>query len=352
MVEHNRAAPGIEPLIETEEQLEEALSRPSPADVEAMRSLEGDLMLLGAGGKMGPSLAKLAKRASMAAGAPRRVIGVSRFSTPGLAGELEQAGVETISCDLLDRASLEALPEVPNIVFMTGRKFGSAGRASLTWAMNVLVPALAAERFSRSRIVAFSTGNVYPLTPVSEGGPGETHSLAPVGEYAQSCLGRERMFEYFSEKYGTPVALLRLNYAIDLRYGVLHDLALRVWHSAPIDLSMGYVNVIWQRDANSVALRAFSRCQSPPFALNLTGPETASVRSIAERFGALFGIPPVFTGREASTALLSNASLCARLFGPPQVSLDQMIHWVAHWIKQGGRSLGKPTHFEQRDGQF
>ncbi len=341
-----------EPLLETEEQLEDALSLPSADDVKAMKALEGDLLLLGVGGKMGPSLARLARRACREAGVSKRIIGVSRFSTPGLAEELDAAGVETVPCDLLDASALRALPDAANVVFLTGRKFGSTGNQPLTWAMNVLAPAMVAERFRRSRIVAFSTGNVYPLTPVSSGGPAEGHPLDPVGEYAQSCLGRERMFQYFSEKYATPATLLRLNYAIDLRYGVLHDVAQSVRQRTPIDLSMGYANVIWQRDANSVALRALAHCQSPAFVLNLTGPEIVSVRRLAERFGEIFGVEPVFSGAEAETALLNNASLCHRLFGPPQTSLEQMIRWVAGWVERGGRSLGKPTHFEQRDGRF
>ena len=343
---------GAAPLIETEEDLEEALSRPYPADVDAMRELRGDLMLLGAGGKMGPSLARLARRASKQAGVSRRIIGVSRFSTPGLVQQLEEGGVETISCDLLDGDALRALPEAPNILFMTGRKFGSTDQEWLTWAMNALVPALVAERFRRSRIVAFSTGNVYPLTPVSSGGPTESDPVSPIGEYAQSCLGRERMFQYFSERYGTAAALLRLNYAIDLRYGVLHDVAQKVCNREPIDLSMGHVNVIWQRDANSVALRAFAHCCSPPFILNVTGSEIVSVRWLAQQFGAIFGVEPVFAGAAADTALLSNASRCHSLFGPPQASLEQMIRWIARWVELGGRSLGKPTHFEERDGKF
>ncbi|HYM10202.1 MAG TPA: NAD(P)-dependent oxidoreductase, partial [Bryobacterales bacterium] len=318
----------------------------------AMAALRGDLLVLGVGGKMGPSLARLAARASREAGVPRRIIGVSRFSTPGLAAELQAAGIETIACDLLDRGALEALPDCPNVVFMTGRKFGSTGRESLTWAMNVVAPALAAERFRASRIVAFSTGNVYPLAPVSSGGPAESDPPTPVGEYAQSCLGRERMFQYFSETWGTPAVILRLNYAIDLRYGVLHDVAQKVWRREPIDLSMGCVNVIWQRDANSIALRAFAHCQSPPLLLNLTGPETVFIRWLALEFGKILGVEPSFSGAEAATALLSNAALCARLFGPAETSLDQMVRWVAHWVKTGGRSLDKPTHFESRDGKF
>ncbi len=339
-------------MIESEEQLEEALSRPAPADVEAMRALDGDVMLLGAGGKMGPSLARLAARACREAGVSKRILAVSRFSEAGLAASLRETGIETIDCDLLHPDALRGLPDVANIIFMAGRKFGSTGKEWLTWAMNTYVPALAADRFRRSRIVVFSTGNVYPLTAPASGGPAESHPTGPIGEYAQSCLGRERMFEHFSEQHATPVALLRLNYANDLRYGVLRDVAEKVRRRETIDLAMGAVNVIWQRDANSVALRAFAHCQSPPLVLNLTGTEIATLRDLACRFGRIFGVEPVFRGAEAATALLSNAARCRELFGPPQVSLDQMVEWTAHWVEIGGRSLGKPTHYEQRDGKF
>ena len=337
---------------DTEEALDEALSRPSAADVEALAVLPGDLMILGVGGKMGPSLARLARRASDQAGVHRRVIGVSRFSEPGLAESLHRAGIETLPCDLLDRAAIAALPDVPNIIFMAARKFGSTGRPALTWAMNTLVPAMVAERFHRSRLVSFSTGNVYPLTPVESGGPDESCPADPVGEYGQSCLGRERLFEYFSETRGTPLALLRLNYAIEPRYGVLREIADRVWTGTPIDLAMGHVNVIWQRDSNSVALRALAHCQSPPLLLNLTGPGVLSVRNLATGFGELLGREPVLTGSEAPTALLNNASRCHRLFGPPETTLDDMLEAVAHWVRIGGRSFGKATHYEQREGKF
>jgi len=338
--------------MQTEQELEEALSRPTPADIEALANMRGDLLILGVSGKMGPSLAALAVRACQQSGGTKRIYGAARFSDPSVRKKIEARGVEPIVCDLLDRAEVEKLPDCPNILFMAGQKFGTSGKQSLTWATNTYAAAIAAERFHHSRIVAFSTGNVYPFTPVASGGPVETDPTGPVGEYAESALGRERMFEYFSQRNGTPVAILRLNYANELRYGVLHDIAQRVLEHFPIDLSMGYVNVIWQRDANSVALRSFAHCASPPFVLNLTGTETLAVRNLAERFGALLGVEPVFEGSEKESALLNNARRCGELFGPPEVSVDQMIEWLASWVSRGGHSLGKPTHYEERQGAF
>ena len=317
-----------------------------------MAALDGDLMILGVGGKMGPSLARLARRACERAGVKKRIIGVARFSTPGTREFLEQNGVETIPADLLEPEALASLPDVENLVFMTGRKFGSTGSEHLTWAMNAFQPGMAAERFATSRIVAFSSGNVYPLMPLLLGGAAESTAPAPVGEYAQSALGRERMLTYFSAKNGTPMTILRLNYAIDLRYGVLLDIGLKVFERKPVDLTMGHANVIWQGDANSICLRSFALCQSPPAVLNVTGPETVSIRWLARRFGERFGIEPEFEGRESDTALLNNAARCHRLFGYPKVTIEQMIEWVADWIGLGGATLNKPTHFETRDGKF
>jgi nucleoside-diphosphate-sugar epimerase len=338
--------------IRTDDELEEALSRPVDADVEAMRALEGDLLLIGVAGKMGPSLARLAVRASERAGVKRKIIGAARFSAAGARDELESIGVETIPCDLLDRKSVEALPDCPNVIYMVGQKFGTSSNQGLTWAVNSYAPAVACERYSASRIVAFSSGNVYPLTPVASGGPAESDPVGPVGEYAQSALARERILQYFSSKNGTKIAILRLNYAIDLRYGVLRDIADQVAGGEPIDLSMGYANVIWQRDANSVALRAFQHVSSPALVLNLTGAATISVREVATKFGKLFGKQPRFTGREAETALLSNAARCQQLFAPETVTLDWMIERIAGWVQAGGKSLGKPTHFQEREGKF
>jgi nucleoside-diphosphate-sugar epimerase len=301
---------------------------------------------------MGPSLVRRASRAAAEAGVGKRITGVARFSDPGVRQSLEQAGIETISADLLEADELAALPDVSNIIYMAARKFGTTGNEHLTWAMNTLLPARVAERFRESRIVAFSTGNVYPLLPVAHGGATEATPTAPVGEYGQSALGRERMFEYFSSRYGTRVTLLRLNYAIDLRYGVLLDIGTKVYEGRHVNLAMGLVNVIWQGDANSVTLRALGLCSSPPTVLNLTGPETLSVRAVASRFGKLFGREPMFEGVEAPTALLSDASRCHRLFGYPEVSAGQMIEWTAEWIRAGGARWDKPTHFEVRDGRF
>src|SRR5438067_3080058 len=281
--------------IQTEPELEDLLSRPDDATADAMASLEGDLLILGAGGKMGPSLARLAHRSCERAGIRKRIVAVARFTNSSLAADLSAAGIETITCDLLDRESLSGLPDIPNVVFMAARKFGTSGEAHLTWALNTYLPGLVAERYRDARIVAFSTGNVYPLQAVKGGGARESTPVEPQGEYAQSALGRERMFEYGSAKWGTPVVILRLNYAIDLRYGVLVDIATAVFHRRPIDLSMAAVNVIWQGDANAACLRSFAHCQSPPLILNITGPETLSVRSIAEEFGRPFAVVPLFT---------------------------------------------------------
>ncbi len=338
--------------IETEAQLEEIMSRPTPEVVQAMAEMAGDLLILGVGGKMGPTLAKLAKRAVDESGSAKKVIGVSRFSSPGVQTNLTQAGIETIPCDLLNEAELQGLPDISNLIFMVGRKFGSTSNEALTWAMNTYLPGRIAEKYRDSRIVVFSTGNVYPLTPVSCGGAPEMHPVNPIGEYAQSCLGRERMFEYFSNWFGTPGAVIRLNYAIDLRYGILLDIAEKVYSRKPVDLTMGNVNVIWQGDANAVVLRAFPHCQSPPMILNLTGPETVSIRWLATRFGELFERKPIFEGEEAKTAFLSNASRCHQLFGYPRISLEQMVGWIAHWVQIGSPTLGKPTKFEARDGKF
>ena len=339
-------------MIQTEVQLESHLSEPTAEVIAAIAALEGDILILGVGGKMGPTLAKQAKRAIDSAGIAKSVIGVSRFSTPGIREDLHEVGIETITADLLSENSLQNLPDIQNVILMAGRKFGSTGNESLTWAMNGYMPGRVAEKFRDSRLVVFSTGNVYPLTPVSHGGATENSTVAPIGEYAQSCLSRERICTHFSLQSGTPMAILRLNYAVDLRYGILLDIAEKVYAEESISLKMGNVNVIWQGDANAIALRAFAHCQSPPLILNVTGPETISIRYLALRFGTLFNKSTSFEGQEAETALLSNASQCHRLFGYPRVSLEQMIKWVAEWVRIDGTTLRKPTHFEVRDGKF
>ncbi len=338
--------------IATVEELEERLSRPTAADERTMADLDGDMLILGAGGKMGPSLALLARRAADQAKVQKRIIAVSRFSDHILRQQLERQGVETISLDLLDSGALAKLPDVPNVIFMAARKFGTTGSAHLTWAMNTFLPGLVAERFRNSRIVAFSTGNVYPLQKVNEGGATESTPVNPQGEYAQSALGRERMFEYGSSRWGTPVAILRLNYAVEPRYGVLVDIARAVFERRPIDLRMGFVNVIWQGDANSTCLRCFTHCASPPFVVNVTGPEILSVRKIAEEFGKKFSLLPIFEYQESDTALLSNAAKSHQIFGCPSVQVSEMIEWIADWVGNRRTMLNKPTHFSSRDGKF
>ncbi len=334
------------------ERQEQELLRPSEALVADMKKLKGDIIFLGVAGKMGPSMAKLAREATELAGVKRRIIGVSRFSDPSAKDELKSYGVETIAADLLNEEDLEALPDAPNVIYLAGQKFGTTGKEPFTWAMNAYLPGRVAERYKQSRIVAFSTGNVYPFTPVTSGGAAEDDPTGPVGEYGQSCLGRERIFQYFSMKYDIPTLIYRLNYAIDLRYGVLLEIAQSVAEERPIDLTMGFVNVIWQGDANEIAIRALHHCDVPARLLNVTGPETISVKWLAEKFGAIMNKKPEFVGQPAPTALLSNASLSHQLFGYPRVTLRQMIELIAVWVLEGGETLNKPTHFQEREGKY
>jgi nucleoside-diphosphate-sugar epimerase len=343
----------LPPTISDVDDLETLLSEPSDAAVAALRQLPGDILVLGVAGKMGPTLARMARRAADAAGAPpRRVIGVARFSDSRQQQTLETWGVETIRCDLLDANAVDRLPDAPLVVYMAGRKFGSSGQESLTWAMNTGVPVTVCRRFARSRIAAFSTGNVYGLTAAGRGGSREEDAPRPVGEYAMSCLGRERIFEYFSEAGPTPTAILRLNYATEMRYGLLVDLAQQVAARRPIDLTMGYFNVIWQADANAMALAALAHAASPALIVNLAGPEELSVRATCEALAAHMDVPVRFTGREAPDALLSSGARGWSLLGRPRVDAAHLIGWTADWVGRGGGSLGKPTHFESRDGHF
>lgn len=338
--------------IESTDTLDDLLSTPTPGVVETLGKLDGDILILGVGGKMGPTLAQMAVRASREASNKRKVIGVARFSNPALPDWLEKQGIIPVACDLLDPKQVAKLPDAANIVAMPALKFGSTGRPADTWAVNCWLPANICQRYAASRIAAFSTGNVYPLTAVGGGGSVERDPLAPIGEYAASCVGRERMYEYFSRSVGTPVSILRLNYACELRYGVLVDLARQILAGEPIDLTMGYVNVIWQGDANAMSLLSLAHAASPPFVLNIAGPETLSVQGVCEQLGELLGISPQFSGKEDDKALLSNGGLGCRLFGQPQVSIDQLCRWIAHWLKRGGELLGKPTKFQVRDGKF
>jgi nucleoside-diphosphate-sugar epimerase len=334
---------------ETVEALEEFMTEPTPELVADLRDAPGDILVLGVAGKMGVTLARLAKRSAP----ERRVIGVARFSDAGARRALEDNGVEAIACDLLDPAAVAALPRCPNVVFMAGMKFGATGNLPLTWAMNVHVPAIVAQAFKGSRIVAFSTGCVYPFVPVTSGGATEeTPAVPPSGDYAYSCLGRERMFQHFSALHGTPGRLIRLNYAIDMRYGVLHDVARKVLCREELDLSMGHVNVIWQGDANAAALRCLKHATTPTSPLNVTGPETIAVRVLAETFGRLMGRTPRLTGTESPTGWLNDASLMNATLGRPRVPLDAMIGWTADWLTRAMPSLDKPTHYEVRDGRY
>ena len=330
------------------EELEAFLSRPTPDLVADLATVDGDILVLGVGGKMGPTLARLARNAAPG----RRVIGVARFSTPGLRESLDSHGVETIAAELLDRAALEGLPRVRNVIFMAGRKFGAVGNQPLTWAVNAYVPGLVAETFRDARIVAFSTGCVYPFVDVTSQGAIESTPLTPPGEYANSCVARERIFEHFSREFRTPGRLFRLNYAIDLRYGVLTDVALKVRDGLPVDVTMGHVNVIWQGDANVRALRCLAHCTVPTSPINISGPESISIRWLAHELAARLGCKPRIVGTEAPTAWLTNTAAAARLFGRPSVPLTRMLDWTADWIARGLPTLDKPTRFEVRDGAY
>jgi hypothetical protein len=338
--------------IESEDVLDEVLSAPRAKLVDMMKRLEGDIVILGIAGKMGVTLGRMAKKAIDEAGVNKKVYGVARFTDSGARENLEKWGIETIKCDLIDRAAVSKLPKVANVIFMAGKKFGTAGSEDMTWAMNTVAPAYTAEHFKKSRIVVFSTGCVYPLVPVETCGCTEKTPPDPIGEYAQSCLGRERVFTYFSRVNKTPALLYRLNYAIDLRYGVLYDIANKIWADEPVSASVQHFNVIWQGDANNYALQSLDICDNPPAILNISGPEIISLAHIAGEFSRLFNKKVTYTGIPGNKAYLNNAANAFRLFGYPEVSLNKMIQWQAAWIMKGGKGLGKPTHFEVNNGKF
>lgn len=339
-------------MITTVEQLEVYMSIPTEALIEDVKKLNGDFIILGIGGKMGPTLAYLLKNTINKIGTDQKVIGVSRFSDRDLVTQLNEKGIETISCDLLDDSQLQSLPVAKNVIYMAGNKFGTQGNEHFTWAMNSYLPGRVAEHFKGSRMVIFSTGNVYPFSEVKLGGCDESILPNPVGEYGQSSLGRERVFTYFSHRDHTPMSIFRLNYAIDLRYGVLVEIAKSVYNSKPVDVTMGHVNVIWQGSANEYAIRSLIHAQTPPTIFNATGPETLSVRWVANEFAKRFRKEVIIVGEEAETALLSNASKAHQEFGYPSVSVKELIDLIAHWIEQDGELLNKPTHFQERKGQF
>jgi nucleoside-diphosphate-sugar epimerase len=343
---------GHEPAPESDLALEERLSRPTQAVMAALAASPGNLMVLGAGGKMGPSLARMAWRAAQALDDGRRVLAVSRWRDATAAAALAEDGVEVIHADLDDTADLAALPDAPNVIFMAGRKFGTDDAPADTWQANTVVPARTAERFASSRIVAFSSGNVYPVVPRDTAGAREDHPLGPVGEYANSCVARERVLEFASRRRGTPMAFVRLNYAVDLRYGVLVDIARSVLAGAPVPVTMGAVNVIWQGTANAWALCCLTHAATPPFPVNVTGRDVLRVRDIAGRFAMRFGMRARITGTEAPDALLSDSSLAHELFGEDEVPADRLMDWVATWVERGGARRGGPTHFESRDGRY
>lgn len=341
--------------INSDAELEDILAEPSDSDLESISRLRGDVLILGASGKIGPSLARRVHRAVTRTGSASRVIAASRFSSPGndvARARLDAEGIRTVVCDLLDPRQIAALPQCDHVLLLAGRKFGTLDRTDLTWATNTVAPARVAEHFRQSRVVAFSTGNVYSLVPVGGPAPTEDDLPAPVGEYAQSCLGRERVIEFVSRRDAMPALIFRLNYAVDLRYGTLVDIARRVFAGEPVDLAIGYFNAIWQGDANSYALRSLELCSTPPAILNVTGPERISVREIAQWFGSAFGRSPRFANSEGPLALLSDSSRCRALLGEPTVPLGVLSQWVAHWVQSGGSSLNKPTHFEVVDGRF
>lgn len=336
----------------TEEKLDTLLTTPSDALVEDVKKIKGDIMVLGAGGKMGPTLCILAKNAIEKAGVQKRVIAVSRFTDPIATELLHKNNVETISCDLLNTEQLRALPEAENIIYMAGRKFGTDGSEWKTWAMNATLPAFVAEKFQKSNIVVFSSGNIYPIVPLSGGGCSEEDKVSPIGEYTMSCLARERAFEYAANHYGTKIFMYRLNFAVDLRYGVLYDMADRIMKGEPISIATPVLNCIWQGSANEIAIRGLLHAESPAKIMNVTGPETVSIQKTAKMLGKILGKEPIFEGEPGNDAYLNDSAEAMETFGYPAVSIRTLIRWQAEWILDGGRALGKPTHFEERKGSY
>lgn len=339
-------------IFNNEIELEEALSRPNAELVAMMKNIEGSFIFLGVAGKMGVSMAIMAKRACKKAGVDKKIIGVSRFSSEKQRLYLEEQGIETIKGDLTEQEFINSLPLVENVVYLAGMKFGTEGNESVTWAMNSYLPGLVADRFKNSKILAFSTGCVYPLVEIKSGGSKEIDRPNPVGEYAQSCLGRERLFEYGSIKNKTKVILIRLNYSVEMRYGVLVDVATKVYNNIPVDVKMGYANVIWQGDANNMILQSIELAESPAKCLNISGPEIISIREVAKEFGKLMNKKVSFMETETETALLVNVKEAQKLFGKPKVNVKRVIKWTANWLMNDGETLGKPTHFEVRDGKY
>jgi hypothetical protein len=346
------APPSLPRVIDDETQLDELLTQPRAELVECIRQVRSPLLVLGAGGKMGPTLAVLARRAATMAGHDLRVLAVSRFTNRPAREWLESRGVGTIACDLFEREAVAKLPDASDVIYLVGLKFGTTQNPALTWAANTIIPTLVAERFPRARMVALSTGNVYPLVPLARGGATEAHPLTPLGEYANAAVARERLFEFHAQRHRTPMVLIRLNYAVELRYGVLRDLAQKVWTGEPVDVTQGYFNCIWQGDANDRIVRALGLAAHPPLPLNLTGPDVLSVRAVCTRLAELMGRSPQFSGTESSTALLNDPARACAFLGPPPTPLEDILRWTAHWVTHGGPSLNKPTHFEVRDGRY
>ena len=334
------------------QQLEDQLSRPTAEVIDMMARCDSDLVMLGVGGKMGPTMARMARRAMDEAGVQRRVIGVSRFSHPDVREKLEAWGVETISCDLVQREQVCSLPDAGYVIHLAGFKFGASQSPEQLWATNCQVPLLVSNRYQDTPIVAFSTGSLYGLVPVASGGSQEEDQPCPDGEYAMAAVCRENIFRYYSESLQIPMILLRLNYATELRYGVLVDLAQQVLAGKPIDLSMTCFNVIWLSDANAMTLRAMEHCATPARTLNMTGPDILRVPEICQQMGRQLGRAPTWAGEESDLAFLSNSSPAYPLLGHPLVDTETMVRWTADWVGHGRENLGKPTKFQVRDGSY